>query len=253
MKEQISSAYLEDKKSRHGSKKFPEDRKILITGVSNGNIGEGIAERMEVVGEVRVIREDEYDLTNSLDAAEALRSMPDIDTLILCHGYTNLDWVEDQQPDQIAKMISVNLTSHINLISGFARMTIDANYKKTILVIGSMAASAVLNGSSPYCAAKAGLQHFIKCVAWELAPKGFDVYIINPSNVENSPMSDQTIRDLARYRVMSMAEAVEYWSANNPRSGFLSKDEIADLTLHLVRGWYPYLSGTPLNLGGGQR
>lgn len=254
-KEEISGNYMEEQLEIHGKKELRDKSKrfAIVTGVGRNNIGYAIAGRLANEMIVTRIEERNYDLSNQDHVLHMLKQNNAADTLVLCHGYTHLDWLENQRVTEIQKMIAVNLTSHINLVTGFVREQIDKNHKKTIVIIGSMAANAVLNGSSAYCAAKAGLQHFVKCAAWELAPKGFDVFLINPSNVEDSPMSDQTIRDLMRYRGLNHSDAVDYWSAGNPRSQFLSKDEIAEVAHHLAMGQFPYLSGTPINLTGGQR
>jgi NAD(P)-dependent dehydrogenase (short-subunit alcohol dehydrogenase family) len=252
-KDEIASSYMEIQKRMHGDAKLPSKRDILITGVSDNNIGLTISKFLAPLGMVTTVDEFDYDFRSDMEIMGMFRNFGKTDTLVLCHGFTKLDWIEDQTNQAIDKMIDVSLTSHIKLISAFANLAHEMPYKKTIIVIGSMAATAVLNGSAPYCAAKAGLQHFVKCVAWELAPKGFDVFLINPSNVQDSPMSEATIRDLARYRDISLYEAREYWANNNPRNEFLSKDEIGELCHDLAIGKFPYLSGTPLNLTGGQR
>jgi NAD(P)-dependent dehydrogenase (short-subunit alcohol dehydrogenase family) len=245
---------MERQKAKHAYKDHSMDRKCLLTGVSDNNIGSSIYAELKIHDfEVDNYDANDYDLTSGSQISMMLNSNTEIDTLILCHGDTSLDWIENQDSGMIDHLVNVNLTSHIKLVSEFAEMTIDRHYRKTIIVIGSMAASAVLNGSAPYCAAKAGLQHFVKCAAWELAPKGFDVYLVNPSNVLSSPMTDKTITDLARYRDISLDDAASYWASSNPRDQFLSKSEIARLVVDLANGKYPYLSGTPLNLGGGQR
>lgn len=251
-KSSISSGYMEDMKAKHAGKKLPSlsDRSFMVTGVGPNNIGESICDELnELHNTVIPMTIDDYDF----ETDSGLVHMYDFDTLIMCHGITVLNWIEEQEYEDIDTMIEVNLTSHIKTISDFAVKEMDTDYRKTIVVIGSMAASSVLNGSSPYCAAKAGLQHFIKCVAYELAPKGFDVYIVNPSNVANAPMSVSTVEQLARYREIEISQAWEYWAANHPRNEFLSKKEIAVLVKDLVYGKFPYLSGTPLNLAGGQR
>lgn len=245
---------MENNLKQHGNSPIPTKRNLLITGVSHNNIGETIANKLTKLEYFKVSTIDKYNQDFSESGWQQIFNDDTIiDTLILCHGFTRLDWIENQTTKSIEDMVGINLTSHMKLISEFTRKTMSKTYRKQIVVIGSMAASSVLNASSPYCAAKAGLQHFVKCVAWELAPKGFDVYIINPSNVADSPMADQTIVDLARYRKLTISEAEAYWSANHPRLNFLSKDEISELVYDLISGKFPYLSGTALNLTGGQR
>lgn len=252
-KEKVASGYLNETKMMHfGKKLLPADqRKILITGVSFNNIGTKIANALWQYNKTTCDIVD-FNLCDDVHIIEMLHAHQ-YDTIIICHGYTDLNWIEDQSFEQISEMINSNLTSQIKIASEFVRNTIQHNYKKQIIFIGSMAGKAVLNGSSPYCAAKAGLQHFVKCIAWELAPKGYDVFLINPSNVEDSPMSEKTIKDLMRYRNLSEQEAREYWSAVKPKEKFLTKNEIAEIVSSLVEGKMEYMSGSSFDLVGGQR
>lgn len=253
-KEEISSSYINAMKSIHGHKEHSLDKVATVTGVSPNNIGEAIIQRFKV-GRIPSyqIEEKSFDLTNNHDIERMGNILSLSNVLVLCHGHTHLDWIENQSIKNVDRVLNASLVSHIKIVSQFVINTIDSDERKVIIIIGSMAASAVLNASAPYCAAKAGLQHFVKCIAWELAPKGYDVYLINPSNVADSPMSDATMLGLQRYRGMTKEQAHAYWSAGNPRNEFLSKDEIAELTYTLATGKFPYLSGTPLNMGGGQR
>jgi NAD(P)-dependent dehydrogenase (short-subunit alcohol dehydrogenase family) len=253
VKEEVSGSYMEDQKDKHCSKKVPSSRKVLITGVSDGNIGMSICEELDGFGDVHAFNSLDFDITHPDQAKRLIENFSYCDTMILCHGRVNSDWIENMSSHETEKIIATNLTSHIDLVSHFARCTIDAPYKKTIIIIGSMASQAVLNGSSPYCASKAGLAHFFSCAAWELTPKGFDVFMINPGNVLDTPMTQKVIKDLSRYRGISLDAAKDYWGANSIRESLLTKSEIARTVRHLAEGNSQYLSGSPINMSGGQR
>jgi len=145
------------------------------------------------------------------------------------------------------------LLSQIYLTKEFVRKTIDSKNKKQIFFIGSMAYKAVLNASAPYCAAKAGLAHFANCIAWELAPKNYDVYTLHPSNTEDTPMTKHTIESVARYRGISMEDAEKYWGSVLPKDRWLQKEDIANLVNYLINDESGYLSGCNLEMKGGQR
>jgi NAD(P)-dependent dehydrogenase (short-subunit alcohol dehydrogenase family) len=244
-KESISKSYIDEQKEKHGWKKAPDPtiRLMAITGAAKeGSIGESIINTIFTPVhrfDENVIAED-FDFKNYTD-------------LIMCHGYTYLNWIENMPNKETQRIIDVNLYGSIRVMQQFIQQTIDAPYRKKIISIGSMAYRNVLNGSAAYCASKAGLNMFIRCAAWELAPKAYDVYIIHPSNVEYTPMTQDTIQGLIRYRNLSVNEATEYWEANNPRELFLTKYEIAQLVQHLLFGDTSYLAGGPIELAGGQR
>jgi NAD(P)-dependent dehydrogenase (short-subunit alcohol dehydrogenase family) len=245
MKEAISKSYIDGQKILHSGKKAPDYRLIAITGTGReGSIGEAIKEKLfdndaRSFDDIDVI-DDEFDFTGFTD-------------LVMCHGYTYMDWLEEVPDEETQKILDVNLYGSIRVIRQFVRQTIDEPFRKKIISIGSMAYKAVLNGSAAYCASKAGLNHYIRCAAWELTPKGFDVYCVNPSNVLDSPMTKDTINHLMNYRQLTLEQAIDYWGANNPREVFLTKAEIVDVVQHLLFIDKGYLSGSPIDLTGGQR
>ena len=251
-KTQISNNYMTEMKNRHIDKKIPEERNAIVIGSSENNIGKRISERLKQDG----FSVDEYDITN-FDCSKienvASKDFSKYDTIILANGSNNLDWVENQPFEIIKKQIDDILLASCLVTKKFVSDTIEQPFKKHIVFIGSMAYKAVLNGSSIYCAAKAGISHFMKCVAWELAPKGYDVFAIHPSNTLDAPMSEATIQGLMKYRNLSRQQAEEYWGAILPKKSFLTKDQIAEMVSYAVSGKAEYLSGCDLELKGGQR
>jgi NAD(P)-dependent dehydrogenase (short-subunit alcohol dehydrogenase family) len=241
-KETISKSYMDSQKIQHSGKRTPENRLIAITGASReGSIGDAIKEKFSCTQSlIEDVIYDDFDFTGFTD-------------LVMCHGYTYMDWLEEIPDEETHKILDVNLYGSIRVLSQFVRQTMDEPFRKKIISIGSMAYNHVLNGSAAYCASKAGLNHFIRCAAWELAPKAYDVYCINPSNVLDAPMTRDTINHLMNYRQLTLEQAMEYWGANNPREVFLTKSEIVDTVQHLLFIDKGYLSGNPIDLAGGQR
>lgn len=246
-KSEVSRNYMELWKYKTKDFKYPDMPKVMITGDSDPrSIGHAIKSRF--------INIDSY----AGDVVEAYnRDFVMYDTLIMCHGVMHLDWFEDAPQYKMRNCIDVNLNDTIAMTQKFVKDTLAKRVRKRIIAIGSMAYRSVLNGSAAYCASKAGLAHFMKCIAWELAPKGYDVFIIHPSNVVGTMMTEQTIDGLARYRGLSKETATEYWSDNNPRESFLTPSEIADVVENIMglKGRPPmtYMAGCQIELGGGQR
>lgn len=245
-KDKIQSSHIRRQLDEHGRKVRPEpstDLMIAITGAGReGSIGQAIMEKFpnKIFATSHDVVQDDFDFYN-------------YSALVMCHGYTYLDWIENVPDEETFNIINVNLIGTIRMIKQFVNSTIKAPHRKKIITIGSMAYDKVLNGSAAYCASKAGLNMFIRCAAWELAPKGFDVYIIHPSNVVNTPMTRETIKGLMRYRQINEDEANAYWSAGSIREGCLTKDEIACYVEYIMLNDTEYLSGSPIELAGGQR
>lgn len=259
-KEAISGGYIESWHHVTKDWKVPdvEVRSALIVGCREGNIGEAIYNELSEIGFAKVHSRDTnatklpFDVNNDGDL-NSLR-WKSYDTLILANGETNLEWIEDQPLSRIQSVIDNKLTGSIKAVSQFAKANLDVQDIKNIVLIGSMAHKSVLNASAPYCAACAGLNHFVRCAAWELAPKGFRVFIVNPSNTEGTPMTEETINGIMRYRGIERAQAEEYWSAVRAIPEWLTREDIAKLVGRLVtKEEMRWLAGVPLDLGAGIR
>jgi len=244
---------MEDTKSKYLQNPLPPvSRKALVVGYSEDNIGGEISRRLEADG-LEVYSAEEEELPAS--SLSSFKRLPEYDTIIFNNGRTHLDWIEKQDERQIDEVVYNSLTSSMTGTADFVGATKDKPYQKNIVYIGSMAYRNVLNGSAPYCAAKAGLAMFARCMAWELAPKNYNVFCVHPSNTEHAPMSAETVRGLMRYRSLNREDAEAYWGASLPRSAWLQKQDIASVVSYLVSGdsGASYLSGSNIELGGGQR
>lgn len=245
-KEQISQSYLDATKAKYLTPGRSWPHKVLVVGSNtHNNIGATIATKLIADGH----SVDEYEKKNW--SMTYIRKQ--FSVLVLANGRSNLDWIENQTVYEINEVINDCLTSSIQSTRAFVQETIDAPGPKYIIYIGSMAYRSVLNASAPYCAAKAGLAHFAKCMAWELAPKNYNVFCIHPSNTEGTPMTEQTIQGIMRYRDINREQAEQYWGANLPRAKWLQPEDIAEMVSLIVKGKLDYLSGSQIEMGGGQR
>lgn len=249
-KSAVASGYLEQTKNRYQHNKFPANHFVAMTGDGRKNsIGEEIRDTLQLQG--NTTQSLEGDIRDNDNRSKLISSHQT--ALICCHGITHLDWFEDQTEASIKDQIEINLTYTAVICSEFVNATITNGFKKKIILIGSMAHKAVLNGSAAYCASKAGVVMLSRCLAWELAPKGYDVFVINPSNTQDTPMTEDTIEGLQRYRNLSRSEAEGYWGASLPKQRWLQKYDISSLVSFLLSGQSEYLSGAVLDLPGGQR
>jgi len=247
-KEEISAQHARELGLEHGWKKWTGEIDAAITGDARaGSIGERIAVEIRRAG--GLVSSYPHDVRQPIVATE----LRERNTLIMSHGVCHMNWFEEASPDSVAEVMDVNLFGSYNLAAAFVRQTIETNERKKIIMIGSMAHRNVLNASAMYCASKAGLAMLARCMAWELTPKGFDVYCIHPSNVDEAPMAEDTIKGIMRYRGVGRGEALQYWGANYLRDQSLTTKDISDLVLFLLSEKNGYMSGASIELGGGQR
>lgn len=247
-KEQISTTYLEETKAKYlNDNKYPTNAFVVGSDKEN-NIGAMIAKHLKS----KSWWVKEFDKRNWNTMQFALEGK-ELSALILANGSTHLDWIEDQPDKEIVDTIFNNLTTSIWATKYFIQATINNPWPKRIIFIGSMAYRSVLNGSSVYCAAKAGLAHFARCIAYELAPKNYNIFCIHPSNTEGTPMTQKTILELQRYRHLTLEQAEQYWGAGLPRDKWLQTTDIAEVVSFLLSGKADYMSGGNIDLTGGQR
>lgn len=252
MKAQISKSYLEDMKSIHANKPIALIRRALIIGAQDKNIGGVIADKfIEQTIFVRTPQIDEVDVLSLQKNFVDMSSESDI--LVLANGFTELNWFENLNHEVIQKTFDINVIGSLKAANLFVNATLEKPYKKYIVFIGSMAYKAVLNGSAAYCASKAALAQATRCLAWELAPKGFNVFCLHPSNTEGTPMSEKTVQELMKYRNLSREQAESYWGDNLPRAKWLQPEDIAEVAHFCVSGKADYMSGSNIELTGGQR
>lgn len=253
VKSNVSGDYLNQQHILHRDKKWnAKDLRVIITGGSKeDSIGREIGGTLQKSGLATLIRGYGGDVTKPID--QKMWSLKTFNTLVCSHGVTWLDWFEDIPTHKLREIIDVNLTGTALVTQKFVQDTLTTNERKRIILVGSMAHRVVLNASAVYCASKAGLAMLGRCLAWELAPKGYDVFMIHPSNTEGTPMSAETIKGLERYRGISWDAAKAYWSDSPIREHILQTDDIAQLVMYLLGPHAAYLSGAQLELAGGQR
>ena len=265
-KSQVSSIYLDVQKDAHAGKRYRRisQRVALVVGAREGNIGHAIVDRLQdggiTVHTVDLIA-DGIDIASAEGLDVITKLQPDI--LVLANGSNYMEWIENMELANVEQVIHDTLTASIIATSWWAQQVMHDPWRKSLVFIGSMAHKAVLNGSSPYCAAKAGLNHFAECCGWELTPKGFTVHTVHPSNTFSRKdnrgnfyphMTEATIRGLMEYRNLSRQAAEEYWGACNLMDRWLHPDDIAELIWFLITSESAmFMSGAALEMKAGQR
>lgn len=256
LKNEVSIGYTNDWRLRTADYLPAPQRNVLILGANEGNIGGGISQWMKMCGDkVRMMDKDELDLTWAGEVHEFFSKdkAAGFDTLIVNAGITHLDWFENQSSDKIEEVIESTLIGPMLAANAWVKATMGYPVKKYLVFIGSMAYKAVLNGSAPYCAAKAGIAHLVECLGYELTPKGYRVFGVHPSNTQDGPMTETTIKGLMRYRGLSREEAKVYWSTGLLMPHQLHRQDIAQCVGWLTSGKADFMSGSNIELKGGQR
>jgi NAD(P)-dependent dehydrogenase (short-subunit alcohol dehydrogenase family) len=95
---------------------------------------------------------------------------------------------EKLRPAEIAASVAVNLMAPIALTAAFLRLTAAWRTERRVLNISTGAAHTAYAGWSMYCATKAALDHFTRCLALEQKgqPNGAKVVALAPGVIDTA-------------------------------------------------------------------
>ncbi len=100
--------------------------------------------------------------------------------------------IDVQDHEQLASGMVVNLVAPMQLTGAFLKATAGWSCVRKVMNISSGLAARAQAGSSMYCASKAGLDHFSRCVALEQAQatNGARVVSVYPGVIDTDMQSD---------------------------------------------------------------
>ncbi len=160
-----------------------------------------------------------------------------LDALVNCAGIIQpVTPVWRADPAQWAYNLAVNLTGAFHLTRA-ALPPMMAARRGRIVHVSSGAARSVVVGWSAYCAAKAGLDHFVRVVAAEVVEYGIAIYSVYPGIVDTAMQAE--IRATSEADFPPLARFQQYH-----QDGWLRPPaEPAQLILYLVSRADPARSG----------
>ena len=99
---------------------------------------------------------------------------------------------QDNDPAQLAYALRVGLEAPMQLCAAFLNATQDWTAKRKLLNISSGLGRRPMASSAAYCAAKAGMDHFTRCLALEegLRPHGAKVCSLAPGVIDTNMQID---------------------------------------------------------------
>lgn len=94
--------------------------------------------------------------------------------------------LEDSEPADLAHALRVGLEAPLLLTGAFLQATRDWTAPRKVLNVSSGLGRRAMAGSAAYCAAKAGMDHFSRCVALEQAhlPHGARIVSLAPGVID---------------------------------------------------------------------
>jgi len=248
-------------------------RRAVVTGAATG-IGEGIARVLADAGAAVIVADIDGDgaerVAADLDAtaltldvtdpdrcAQALTEGDAIDILVNNAGsYHFAGSILDQSVDSWRSSIDVNLASVFNCCKPVAARMAEAGGGGAIVNIASVDGLLPCLGTG-YDTAKAGVIHFTKSLALDLAPHGVRVNAISPGHIDVPTLQKMKTGEIDHFwpREPSvsglMGPMMQQRSANIPLGRSGTPAEIGHTVLFLVSDAASYVTGQNITVDGG--
>ena len=142
-----------------------------------------------------------------------------VDVLINNAGMHSRGDIEKVKPADVAAMVDINLRAPL-VLSCAALPFIKKSDGGAVVMVGSLAGMAPLQGAATYSATKSGLRAFAYALADELQDTDINVGVVSPGPIDTG-------------FIMSEIDNVEDIVFSQPMS---SADEVADAVLSIARG-----------------
>jgi NAD(P)-dependent dehydrogenase (short-subunit alcohol dehydrogenase family) len=176
------------------------------------------------------------DVERAFEAAEAAFGPPRI--LVNNAGNARASLIADCSEEQWDETIGGHLKGTFLCTRELARRARESAGGGAIVNLSSINHSHASEGTADYSAAKAGISHFTRIAALELAPYGVRVNAVAPGGT-NTPMAE-------RHAAMR-----EEFVARTPLGRFGEVDDIAKAVLFLVSDQAAWITGVTLPVDGG--
>ncbi|MGV9799138.1 SDR family NAD(P)-dependent oxidoreductase [Mycobacterium sp. NPDC003449] len=149
--------------------------------------------------------------------------------------------------EQWQAMLEVNLTAPFRCIRRAVPAMVSRGHGR-VVVIASVAAKHGEPYISAYTASKHGVLGVVRSAAAELAAKGVTVNAVCPGYVD-TPMTDQTVADIARTTGRTPENARAVLAAKQPNRRLVTVEEVAEATWLCVAN--AAINGQGLTVDGG--
>lgn len=144
--------------------------------------------------------------------AAAVKRFGGINVLINNAGLHHRGEFSDQTAHEMAAMVDVNLRAPIYLCALALphMLPSTADHQNAIVMVGSLAGRAPLQGAATYCATKAGLRAFTYALHDELINKNINVAVVSPGPIDTSFIMEEidVVEDIVYSQPMSTPEQV---------------------------------------------
>ena len=241
-----------------------ENRKVVVLGSrpGSGNIGSHVG--LKFIAKGWDVREDDChrlprhgDLLGIPAYVSDDTVMDDADVMVCTLGYTKVGHFHRQTDQEIARTIYACLTLPLLAAKEYINQRMAAlegvsHPKGRVVFVGSYGHDHVLSHSEAYCAAKAGLAHAVRCLAWDYTKAGFHFSVVHPYHVPGTPMWQHVQEGVMEQNDWTRQQADAHAHRDTQLRRLVDPDEVADAVYDAATSG-PWTSGAGVNLYGGVR
>jgi len=192
-----------------------------------------------------------FDARNGADWEDLykLKRTGPIGGLIYAAGVNALSWIGKTPSYQGLDMYETNVWAPYNAINIAVRMKVEPF---RVVFLASDAAKVAMRASSMYCASKAALVQMTRCMARELAEKGWRINCVSPTQVERTQMLSGVYEWLDRERGWVHDYAEETMNKQIPMGRPAKPEEVAKVCLFLLSDDAEFINGANYEITGGK-
>jgi short-subunit dehydrogenase len=169
-----------------------------------------IADELRAETEVLAIAMDVSDTGSCLKLFERVEQVfGSVHCLINNAGEHRRGNVESRSPEDLAAMVDVNLRAPL-VLTAAALPYLQKAGGGAVVMVGSLAGCAPLQGAATYAATKAGLRAFTYALADELRDSNISIGVVSPGPIDTGFIMDNLdqVEDIVFSQPMSSAEQV---------------------------------------------
>jgi NAD(P)-dependent dehydrogenase (short-subunit alcohol dehydrogenase family) len=192
-----------------------------------------------------------FDISDPVAVADY--DLSDYQHLVLCNGYAQVSDLREQSYAQITKIIFDNLIGSIYMTKKFLQDTSSTEGPKRVVTIGSHSAEWPNRWLGPYCAAKAGLNQFVKCMQREWGGQDYYFFCINPGPIVDTNFQNMMVKETSALMKIEPEDVITMVETRSGINKQLTAKEVGSFAAQLACGKFDWLAGNPIPFTGGQR
>tara|TARA_B100002019_G_scaffold150839_1_gene129903 strand:+ start:7628 stop:8293 length:666 start_codon:yes stop_codon:yes gene_type:complete len=216
-----------------------EDKVVLVVGSSRG-IGKRVYDKFTEYGaDVFGISTYNCDISKQWEIDEYFSDLESVDILVNVAAINYSNKIEDVSFSEWTEVIDVNLRGYYYIIKKTLDIMPDGG--KIVNVSSIAGRHRSYTSGVHYTASKAGIIGLTKQVAFEVAGRGINVNAVCPSQTK----TDMLLETMTEEEIKKLEEVI-------PMGRLAEIDEVVNPIIFLCSDGASYITGTTLDINGGQ-